>query len=260
MLFLTVDPHLGRVDYTSFSDQTLMEMLYAGFSADAIKRCQDTEGAFLDVCKWHSVKCDGDGNVVKFHDFYTFTGSLQLCYIPPKVETFRLQFKVFTGSIDLTQLPRSLWELDLGRDNLEGPIDLTRLPEGIKNLHLCNNRFSGSVELTQLPQSIKSLELQGNRFTGEIDLTRLPEDMESLYLHENLFTGSFIAKNLPHDLRINARENKFSSIALVESQATAEIFLCDSGATSVIDDNGNENSQSVCFFPEEAEFNYHDDY
>ena len=30
-LFLSVDPNLGRADYASFSDQTLMEMLYEGF-------------------------------------------------------------------------------------------------------------------------------------------------------------------------------------------------------------------------------------
>ena len=233
MLFLTVDPHLGHVDYASFSDQTLMEMLYEGFGAEAKTRCQDSKGMFLDVCEWHSVECDGDGNVVRFYDSHALSGSLQLCYIPPKVKTFTLQFNHTTGSIDLT-----------------------RLPESMKNLHLCNNRFNGSVELTQLPQGIKSLELQGNRFTGEIDLTRLPEGMESLYLNENQFTGSFIAKNLPHNLRVNARENKFSSTAVVESQASADIFLGGSGVASVIDENGNENNKAVCFFRGKLDFGW----
>ena len=241
MRFLTVDLHLGRVDYASFSDQTLMEMLYEGFSAEAIKTCQNTEGVFLEVCDWHSVECDGDGNVVRFHDSHALSGSLQLCYIPPKVETFTLQFKHTTGSIDLTQLPRRM-----------------------KDLYLLNNRLSGSVDLTQLPRSIRSLDIEGNRFSGEIDLTRLPVGMESLILKNNLFTGSLIAKNLPHYIQINARENNFSAIALVELQSkesNASILLRDSGVTSVIDENGDTNSEAMGFFRDEVELDWDcDDY
>ena len=233
MLFLTVDPHSGHVNYASFSDQTLMEMLYEGFGAKAKTRCQDSKGMFLDVCEWHSVECDDDDNVVRFHDSDSLSGSLKLCYIPPKLETFRLQLKDFTGSIDLAQLPQSLWELNLESDKLEGSVDLTRLPENMKNLHLSDNRFSGSVELTQLPRSMKSLELQDNQFTG-----------------------SFIAKNLPRDIIIDALNNKFSATAVVESQASAEIFLGGSGVASVIDEDGNGNNKAVCFFRGKFDFGW----
>ena len=41
---------------------------------------------------------------------------------------------------------------------------------------------------------------------------------------------------------LDARENKFSRIAGVESRATAEIDLRDSGVKSVVDENGNESA------------------
>ena len=49
-IFLSVDPSLGRVDYSLLSDQTLMEMLFEGFTDKARKQCQDNDGMYLDVC------------------------------------------------------------------------------------------------------------------------------------------------------------------------------------------------------------------
>ena len=83
ILLRSVDPHLGRVDYSSLSKQILVEFLYEGFDQETRKKYQDKEGIYLDVCKWSSVECDADRRVVKIQEHGRFSGSLQLCYLPP---------------------------------------------------------------------------------------------------------------------------------------------------------------------------------
>ena len=50
-IFLTVDSSLGKVDYNSFSDQTLMEILFNGFDDETKKKYQNNDGTYLDVCE-----------------------------------------------------------------------------------------------------------------------------------------------------------------------------------------------------------------
>ena len=66
-LFLTVDPSLGRLDYSLLSDQTLMEILIDGFDEKTKKRYQDERGMYLGVCEWPSIKCDCDDRVIEIN-------------------------------------------------------------------------------------------------------------------------------------------------------------------------------------------------
>ena len=75
-LLQAVDTDLGRVDHSSFSDQTLMEMLFEGFDGDTRKRCQDAEGVYLDVCKWKSVECNTEERVITITHAQWKSGSL----------------------------------------------------------------------------------------------------------------------------------------------------------------------------------------
>ena len=217
-LSLSVDPSLGRVDYSSFSDQTLMETFIDGFDEENRNRCQDKDGLFLDVCEWFCIDCNADKRVTKIYvHYHLLNGTLQLPFVPPKVIAVELAWKKLTGSADLT-----------------------RLPQVMRTLHLHNNELSGSIDLSQLPDSMRHLHLSGNSFSGSIDLTHLPEGMMELSLDRNQFSGSFIAKNLPPSrfCVISARKNQFNDIAVVESQTLAEILLSDSGISSVVEENG----------------------
>ena len=74
---------------------------------------------------------------------------------------------------------------------------------------------------------------------GEINLTQLPSRMGALYLAKNELSGPFVAKGVPRGLfTIDTRGNNFNAVAVVESKTHADIYLEESGVTSVVDENG----------------------
>ena len=266
---LAVNPHLGRVDKSVFSDQSLMEMLIDGFDEGTKQRYKDDEGMYLDVCEWDCVECDDSERVVEICEIGDVSGSLQLCYIPPKVQIFDMSRKELTGSIDITQISDDIKQLYLHGNHLTGSVDLTKLPESSTDVYLQNNQCSGSINLTKLPASMNDLDLSHNQFSGSIDLTRLPqrictlrlsvnrlsgsvclsklpEKIFNIAIDENAFTGSFIAKNLPPNLGIiYANKNQFSEKAVIDAQTGATVDLQKSGVTSVVDENGNLKVKGV---------------
>ena len=244
-LFLSVDPSLGRVEYSLFSDQTLLEMLFEGFDDETKKKYKDNDGIFRDVCEWSCIKCDDNARVIEIDlDGKNLSGSLELCYVPPKVEFLIISScgtSKLSGSVDLEQLPDRIYGLSLSDNQLTGELDLTRLPERMHGLSLEKNQLTGEINLSNLPDEMDFLNLESNHFTGEIDFTHLPGGMKYLSLENNQFTGSLVMKRLPHDIRaINVRKNFFNAIAVVDSQTRAQIQLDGSGVTSVVDENGKE--------------------
>ena len=267
-LLCSVDPSLGRVNYSLLSDQTLMEMLIEDLDDEAKKRYQDNEGMYLDVCKWSFVTCDDDERVIEMGaDSSVISGSIHLSFVPPKVKVLKikppwtggkltgsvdlahlprgvraidLRNNELTGEVDLTHLPESIEKLYLGRNQLTGGIDLTQLPGRMDYLSLNNNQLTGGVDLTQLPDEMEELYLNNNRFTGEIDLAHLPVGMQFLFLENNQLSGPFVIKRLTHGISINARGNNFNTVAVVNAKTPSHIFLGGSGVTSVVDENGKE--------------------
>ena len=142
-LFLSTDSSLGRVGYSLFSDQTLMEMLVDGFDDETKEEYQDNHGMYLDVCGWSCIKCDDDERVVQIElGSETLSGSLELCYVPPKVKVLDISSRL-TGSVDLRQLPDEMSKLHLNNSQLTGEIDLTQLPDGMYDLYLSSNQLTG---------------------------------------------------------------------------------------------------------------------
>ena len=108
-LLLCADPNLGRLDYSLLPDQALMEMLIEGFDDKAKEEYQNGHGMYLDVCEWSGIECDANGRVtdLRIHDS-DISGSIELCYLPPKVNVLMLTTSSdgkLTGSVDLTRLP-----------------------------------------------------------------------------------------------------------------------------------------------------------
>ena len=243
---LTADPHLGRVAYGSFSDQALMEMLIEGFDHNTKSKYQDKHGMYREVYKWPCIECDDDDKVIEIDiNSLHVTGSLALCYVPPKVKALNISLgwgrSELAGSVDLTNLPDGMSDLHLHNNNLGGGIDLTQLPDGMGYLYLQNNKFTGEIDLTQFPKGMTQLDLQNNNLRGEIDLTRLSDGMEYLTLNNNQLRGSLVIKNLPPKMGfINVEANHFNAIAVVNSEVRAFINLEGSGVASVVDENGRE--------------------
>ena len=253
-LFLSVDPSLGRIDYSLMSDQALMEMLIEGFDDESKKRYQDSHGMYLDVCEWSRISCDDDERVVEIAlDSGSITGSLELCYIPLKVKVLKasplfpwsalrgsvdlahipegmqvldLRKNILTGEVDLTQLPNEMYALYLHDNQLTGEIDLTNLPDGMQKLFLGNNQLTGEINLTKLPDEMYALYLHDNQLTGEIDLTHLPHAMEYLYLHTNQFTGEIDLAHLMDGMQcLSLRDNKLSGSFVAKRQTSSIVIL-----------------------------------
>ena len=243
-LFISADPYLGRLDYSLLSDQALMEMLIEGFDEQTKKTYQDKHGMYLDVCEWSCIECDDDGRVVEVDIGITdMSGSLELFYVPPKVQELYVgsgHKSDLTGSVELEHLPVGVYVLILTNNRLTGEIDLPQLPDGMQILDLKNNQLTGSIDLTHLPDGMRIIYLQNNQLTGEINLTHLPDGMQKLFLQNNQLSGSLVLKRLTAVLHINVQENNFNAVAVVESETRAYIMLRGSGVTSVVDENGKE--------------------
>ena len=268
-LLCGADPNLGRVDYSSLTDQSLMEMLVDGFDGETKKKYQDSEGTYLDVCAWPCIRCDDEERVIEIDiNSENVSGSLELCYVPPKVEDLKvsplsgesrmtgsvdfarlpdgmkylhLSNNQLTGEIDLTQPPKGLERVSLEDNQLTGEIDLTQLPDGMVFLDLRNNRLTGEIDLTQLPDIMNYAHLENNQLTGEVNLTQLPSRMHSLDLSGNQLTGSLIIRNIPLGAEeIDVRGNHFNAVAVVDSETHDPVDFEGSGVTSVVDENGKE--------------------
>ena len=213
-IFLSVDPSLGRLDYSLLSDQTLMEMLIEGFDDETKKTYQDDHGMYLDICEWPKIKCDEDESVIEITiNSRRVTGSIEFCHVPPKVQLLwispwrtEVYHSELTGSVDLTNLPGGMSRFIFEYNRLTGEINLTHLPDGMEDLCLTSNQISGTLDLTHLPDGMKSLFLASNHLTGEIDLTHLPDGMEDLCLTSNQISGTLDLTHLPEGmecLRLN---------------------------------------------------------
>ena len=228
-----------RVDYTSLSDQTLMELLFEGFDEDTQQRYQDSDGTYLDVFQWACVKCDKERSVIQISRSGCTSGSLHLRYLPPKFQSLQMSYTGLAGSIDLTHLPQTMANIYLVGNVLTGSIELNQLPETLELLSLGSNMLVGCIDLAHLPREMFYLGLGNNKFEGSIDLTQLPESMHYIYLQYNRLSGSFHATNLPPNLgEIDASGNKFRPTAVVDSRTRAKFRLCNAGVVSVVDQNG----------------------
>ena len=237
MLFLTADSHLGRVDYSSFSDQTLMEMLVEGLDQALKKGYQDEDGMYRHVCQWTNVTCDADGNVVQIKSPPLTAGSISLEYMPPHVKFFNMRSSNLTGTLETSRLPQTLRTFEIQGNAFCGTVDFTSLPIIMSIFLISRNSFTGSADLRSLPRSLDELGIDDNAFSGALCLTRLPQGLTLLNVSRNAFVGDFVIRNVPKNLYcIHAEENQFNPVAVVPKGTLAA--LRGSGVESVVDAEG----------------------
>mmetsp|Transcript_20885 Transcript_20885/g.32577 ORF Transcript_20885/g.32577 Transcript_20885/m.32577 type:complete len:220 (-) Transcript_20885:27-686(-) len=196
-LGITSDISLGKVDKSSFSQQTLMELVIEKITDNKEKICGDAENP-KDLLFW----CMPIWGLKLEHEEVTrislykggFKGSLQLEWLPSSVQYCSFSFNDLSGTVNLVELPESLEELLLNANNFEGPVCLTRLPPKMSRLRLDENRFCGSVDLTNLPASMEKLLLRTNRFEGKSDFSLLPEGLKELDVSHTKLEGEICPK------------------------------------------------------------------
>ena len=240
----TADNHLGRVDFASLSDQTLMEMLVEGFSERIKKKFQDKNGMFRDACEWKGVKCDGENNVTAIKKIAR-RAPISLEYIPLNVKLFEMYTAELTGTLETSGLPRHLERFAIGGNGFTGTVNFPEFPRDLQLISLYLNKFSGSAILDVLPRSLETLAFQKNNFSGSLCLTNIPPRLKHINASGNVFTGDFILQSVPNDeTDIKASENCFSPTSVV-SKSICRLFLCKSGVTSVVDEEGNTHSKEA---------------
>ena len=234
---LTDNPHLGRFDYASLTDQMRMEMVVADFSEEVKKLYQDENGLFIDVCEWQGVTCDWDSNVIRIQSSGA-RGPIALEFIPPKVTELYMNMASLSGTLSTSALPKGMECFEVGSNDFEGTVDFTTLPENMEELCLYRNTFTGSAALNRLPQGFRKLWIQANNFSGSLHLKNLPPNFVYLDASSNEFNGEFCVENIPMSLsRIRACGNSFHKVAVVPSYVS-NVVLGESGVARVVDAEG----------------------
>ena len=275
ILFVTIDPALGRVDFQSLSDQTSMELLIEDLTQLSKEMFQEKGGLYRDVCEWPGVDCDKNERVTRVQFSRVMEGTLNLLHVPEHVKEFvfidmyvfrkihgtleasglregLLNLYVtghsFTGTIDFPKLPASLQELVIHDNRFSGSCDLTSLPRKMSELDLGDNCFTGSVELDKLPGSLEALRLQGNGFSGTLCFDNLPSRLWSINLFENKFSGKFQLTRIPEAFEfISARSNEFSGTAVVAKHYAGDLQLYCNDIHCVVDEDGEQHARSADF-------------
>ena len=164
-LLLGPDRHTCHLELNSLSDQERMELLFDALDSASSEDFKNATGAYKDVCKWRGVKCNGRRRVVYIEIFHSISGTLNLSYLPERIETFthvfeKEEIQSAYGTLDTSALPSQLSYLNLAFLKLNGTVDLRRLPSAMKDLDLEANDFSGSVQLISLPKNLQELSLE----------------------------------------------------------------------------------------------------
>ena len=264
LCLLSIDPALGRLDYTVLSDQTLMEMLIDVVDPNELQY----NSIFTDVCDWDFIECK-DKRVVEIEFFRLPFSDRQFPFefIPPLVTTFWTSSNSSCGTLNPSLLPKDLVKFEFLANDLHGTLNCKAFPLKIKHIDISGNAFTGSVLLSDLPNSVtvfhasrnafsgglmlrdlpigmESLDLSENRMTGPIIIDSLLPSMETIYLDDNGFTGEFRLSVIPPNLRcISIAQNNLSGTAVFPSSTGVMTFhIILDGFTSVFDTDGNSHA------------------
>ena len=239
LLLLAAEHNLGRVDISTFSDQTLMEMLIADIPADQKQRLQDHDGVYTDACSWGGVSCDEDRRIVKIRmQCRSNTSiSLNLSFLPPNLTSFISAKRNYSGELDTGKLPQGLEQFALEDNQFHGTVDFASWPPNIISFTLEGNAFTGSVHLSKLSISLRSVNIKENKFTGGLDLSNLPTQLEYLDVSKNMFSGDFCLQNVSENLYVvSAGGNNFNARAIASRNCL--VRLPRSGVQNVVDEEG----------------------
>ena len=224
LLLHTIDPCLGRLDFSSLTQQAQMEILVAGFAPETKRRFYEKRSEnFKDACDWSWVKCDAANNITKFNWSRRFenTGTIDLAFVPETVtdlqfaeisasgfldveklpqvlKILRFAFNEIRGSVNCAKLPPELEIFDGNCNLLTGSLDLHLMPATVKEFLVQHNHMEGQVKLSGLSPVLSELTISGNALHGEIESSKpLPERLLRADISNTVLQGKFEAKWVP---------------------------------------------------------------
>ena len=79
---LMTDPSLGRLDYDSLPDQSLMGILIEGAAEEFKEAMKDSIGCYRDVCEWECITSDEETIrcfrwIMCLRHYFTFVSSTE---------------------------------------------------------------------------------------------------------------------------------------------------------------------------------------
>ena len=251
-LFTADGVAFGRVDYASLSEQSLMELLIADIQN--LSDAQNSNGEFLDISKWKGIKlCDGAVTKIALLNFDAIfaevipvgpRGSIDLQWLPRKLQAFDIQCMGLTGSIETGVLPRHLLDLNISENAFFGTFAVKNLPEAIKYINLRNNKLHGSLHIEHLPREVNNFQASGNAFSGELHFANLPASIQQLNLDRNDFTGSIDLSAIPPGiLFLRIHKTKIAQerlVIAVPKDRIKGIFVDKENFQQVVDVNGKD--------------------
>ena len=245
---------LGRVDKTTLSEQSIMELLVADLCASGkhTRAFRDEEGNFLPVEEWRGVEVNAYGDVqkIKWKSTYWIRassmvpqgGTIYFEWIPTQTAEFSATYMAMSGTLDAGVLPHGLVVFDISNNLITGPLETEKLPSTIQTVSVANNQLSGSLDLSSLPPKLESLQAGSNMFTGSVRLENLPQTLHVLELSGNKLSGTIHMGNLPHTLQnISLQLNCIQQETLIfERTPNMQIVQIDTSKIGkIIDLHGN---------------------
>ena len=199
----TADTALARVDTSSLSDQTMMELFVSEMTDESQREFKDADGNFLDVCSWIGVDCDDECNVTEVNfSNERLQGHVLTQFTPRKTLELNLYNGVAkkTGTLDAASLSETLIRLCIERQDFSGEVDFSSLPRAMVSLEIAESNFSGQANLDDLPPRMELFEIQGHRFHGKIHFAKLPRTLQVIDNSRNALSGALAPEDLPEAL------------------------------------------------------------
>ena len=267
IIISTADLPLGRFDYESLSEQTLMELLVTPLSQTNNANFTDFNGNFTDIKEWNAVFFDTDDHVTAISwqfPWHSESTGLDLKWIPPHVKNFSYQHSMTNidfspenlpsgltylkirawigGPVDFKVLTLKLNEIHLQLCAISGTCDLEHLPKDLQILNIDSNEMSGSLCFGKLPTPLKVLRAGNNSFSGDIVLDALPAQIEKIELHNNKFDGCLRLVHVAHILKeftVSVEFNALQGTAVVaKSIREGSVYVNQNMLSAVVDENG----------------------
>mmetsp|Transcript_24763 Transcript_24763/g.38587 ORF Transcript_24763/g.38587 Transcript_24763/m.38587 type:complete len:224 (-) Transcript_24763:92-763(-) len=189
-----IDSFTGKVDKSTLSQKTLMELFIQGI--DNKERVCGSAADPKDISEWSNVVFNDNLEIIEINwSLDDLNGSIATEWLPATLQKLMITSDFLAehwlrGTVDLTVLPDALTYLNLSENNLNGTISLTSLPPRMEFLDISQNGLNGPLDLTKLPSTLEVLNLAWNSFSGVTDFSRLPESLKELSLLKNELEGT----------------------------------------------------------------------
>ena len=232
----TDDTGLGRVNYTTMSEQSLMELLVADLTG--AEKFHGPDGNFLPLEEWSGITFSKDGNVRDIswsnnvflgNNRVLPGGTIHLRWLPRTLRKFTISSMGLHGTVDGQALPDTLAIFSLHDNKIGGTVETRNLPAKLMSIFFSKNAFSGTLDLENLPPNLRALHANSNRFEGSVCLEKLPETLQKLHLDDNCFSGTVYMGNLPSELHhLSLGGNNIQQEVLIfEQTEEIEVVLLD---------------------------------